>query len=1089
MTKHTKSMVGEGHPTFERSKNMKATKCLTLSLAAVLLVQQGASGQCPPSPPVGTAFTYQGFLTKGPGVPVTDDCTFWFDLYPCQTGGTLIARATVLDVNVPLPTLCTPASPVSPPYCPPSPTICPVTVSHGHFTVHLEFGDLYQGDARFLEITVECPGAFGCQTLAPRQELTPVPYALFAGKGPGGAGGPDGDWDFTNPANMFAIPPDNDLTANVGIGTRTPTEKLDVDGNIHASGTITSGSTITIDGTVNPNTISSNHPDALELHVASGRALRLEPDGTSPNLIGGFSGNNVTPDEVFGATIGGGGSAASSNLVTDNFGTIGGGGDNEAGNANADTTDATYGTVAGGQGNTASGAHATVGGGLGNTASNEYGTVGGGSGNSAINNAHATVGGGSQNTASGKWSTVGGGSSSTGSGTWSTVGGGLGNDASGSVATVSGGQNNIASNPWSTVGGGIDNEALAEGATIGGGGPVGLDCFVCDGGSDYGRMCGVCTNDLTLRCCDDIDCFAAGPCVPDNGNCTPPGLCQPGVTSLGNRVTQPWGTIGGGSTNTAGNWYATVGGGIANTAGGETSTIAGGQGNTASGARATVGGGTSNTASHIGATIGGGYNNDAGGGSSTVGGGANNTAGVSNTTVSGGRDNTASGFRATVSGGFRNAAAGADSTVGGGANNTASSGWSTVGGGDHNIAREGAGATVGGGVQNLASGNSATVPGGSQNVAAGTYSFAAGRLAKANNIGTFVWADSDNNSNFGEAFASTGTDQFLIRAAGGVGIGTPTPQSALQVVGNYVQITTVTGRPPATDCDQATEAGRMVVVTDDPHNAVLCVCSGIEWKCMCDCPLFCGRTKAEYEADPAWNVIDRSGHPGPAGLDDIKGKRGRDLIIGTRFDDEIDGKGDADCIYGGDGNDIIHGDKGLLVIDSGDDEVYGGRGRDRINGDAGNDHIYGGPGDDQPYSGDECTLFFPRTPCLKGDSGDDHIYGGDGNDYLKGDSGEDRLFGEDGNDYLKGDAQIDRLFGGDGDDTIVGNSGRDRICGGEGDDWIDGSGDRDWIDGGPGTDTCNGGGAPALADVCFRCETCQVCDCRSGCFAGCPSCP
>jgi hypothetical protein len=48
---------------------------------------------------------------------------------------------------------------------------------------------------------------------------------------------------------------------NVGIGTLSPTEKLEVDGNIKASGTITSGSSITIDGTNDKITASSGKID------------------------------------------------------------------------------------------------------------------------------------------------------------------------------------------------------------------------------------------------------------------------------------------------------------------------------------------------------------------------------------------------------------------------------------------------------------------------------------------------------------------------------------------------------------------------------------------------------------------------------------------------------------------------------------------------------------------------------------------------------------------------------------------------------------------------------------------------------------
>lgn len=63
----------------------------------------------------------------------------------------------------------------------------------------------------------------------------------------------------------------------------------------------------------------------------------------------------------------------------------------------------------------------------------------------------------------------------------------------------------------------------------------------------------------------------------------------------------------------------------------------------------------------------------------------------------------------------------------------------------------------------------ATIVGGSGNRAA-SYAFAAGRQAKANHQGTFVWGDSTDAE-----FASTRTNQFLIRAGGGVGINTNNP--------------------------------------------------------------------------------------------------------------------------------------------------------------------------------------------------------------------------------------------------------------------------------------------------------------------------
>jgi hypothetical protein len=134
---------------------------------------------------------------------------------------------------------------------------------------------------------------------------------------------------------------------------------------------------------------------------------------------------------------------------------------------------------------------------------------------------------------------------------------------------------------------------------------------------------------------------------------------------------------------------------------------------------------------------------------------------------------------ATVGGGDSNTASGLFATVGGGSGNTASNWWATVGGGAGNTA-SGDSATVGGGTGNTASGFAATVPGGSANTASGNLSLAAGLLAQAIHKGAFVWGDSTE-----AVVSSTGDNQFVIRASGGVrifGSGAP-PEAQLTVAG------------------------------------------------------------------------------------------------------------------------------------------------------------------------------------------------------------------------------------------------------------------------------------------------------------------
>jgi len=260
-----------------------------------------------------------------------------------------------------------------------------------------------------------------------------------------------------------------------------------------------------------------------------------------------------------------------------------------------------------------------------------------------------------------------------------------------------------------------------------------------------------------------------------------------------------------GGNNTASGDHCTVGGGANNVASGintetDESSINSKSGRQASGTCATVAGGCSNEASGENSAIGGGYRNSATGSSSAISGGWDNLASSSGSSVVGGYNNEASGAISAVVGGQENVASGFSSFVGGGEGNIASEYGSAVSGGFVNMT-SGLASAVGGGQLNYARGdfsvisggggsaidsNSAigigsAIPGGRRNVAGGDFSLAAGfwAVVQEGHHGTFIWADS---SDLGP-FESSGQDQFLIRASGGVGIGTNSPQEALDVAG------------------------------------------------------------------------------------------------------------------------------------------------------------------------------------------------------------------------------------------------------------------------------------------------------------------
>ena len=135
------------------------------------------------------------------------------------------------------------------------------------------------------------------------------------------------------------------------------------------------------------NYIGTKDNQAFEVHVNGNRAFRIEPTGNAnspaPNVIGGFSGNTVTNSIFgFGATIAGGGESGLVNVVNGPFGTVGGGEGNTAG---ADDT------VSGGYQNTSGGSYSAVAGGRNNTAGGKLSFIAGGQNNTTGGNSGGTA--------------------------------------------------------------------------------------------------------------------------------------------------------------------------------------------------------------------------------------------------------------------------------------------------------------------------------------------------------------------------------------------------------------------------------------------------------------------------------------------------------------------------------------------------------------------------------------------------------------------------------------------------------------------------------------------------------------------------
>jgi len=276
------------------------SRCCLVALVVLASIRQtGAQG---------TGFVYEGRLNDG-GSPADGSYDITFALFD-GVSGTGQVGGTVTNLATP--------------------------VGDGLFTVVLDFGAAFSGADRWLEIGVQTNGGSGFTIIAPRQQLRPTPYAIFANTASNVLG--------TVPSASFAGAYDNEVTLDnaanniSGIFTGDGAGVANVDAALLDG--LTSASFWNLGGNAGANPtngafVGTTDNLPLEFRVNDVRALRLEyafdPNptrtgvgGIAPNVIAGFSGNIVS-NGVAGALIAGGGNVFFSNYVAGNYAAILGG--------------------------------------------------------------------------------------------------------------------------------------------------------------------------------------------------------------------------------------------------------------------------------------------------------------------------------------------------------------------------------------------------------------------------------------------------------------------------------------------------------------------------------------------------------------------------------------------------------------------------------------------------------------------------------------------------------------------------------------------------------------------------------------------
>jgi hypothetical protein len=507
----------------------------------------------PLAAPLGTAFTYQGYLTDG-GSPADGTYDFEFKLYDAASLG----------------------SPVGSPF-----DVDNATVSEGYFTVELDFGDIFDGTALWLEIGVR-PGAStsSYQQMLPRQPLTAAPYALFA---------VDADkLDGLDSADLYTQAEVDALLAAYDARI-TALEDL-----LASVSTENGGQDVVFTG--------------VNVHVRDGSGDTLGAVNGRGNLIVGYNSADLNPFDTDYRS-------GSHNLIVGDehsyasYGGLAVGYDNVLTGIGA--------TVTGGRNNTAGpGAFASVSGGQNNEAIGTFSTVAGGHTNTAVG-ASATVSGGQENSASGNYASVSGGYQRSASSNRHWVAGSLLDDnADVYVAGANVYVQNGSGVTWSTNG---------KGNLI-----IGYNSGTLIADTD------VQTGSHNLVVGEDHSYTSYGGLVVGlNNNITSVWASVSGGRE--NTASGASASVSGGAYNTATYLSSSISGGLWNVSSGLQSSVSGGWENTASGVQSSVSGGRANIASGTGASVSGGYGNTASYTTTSVSGGSSNTVADLSSSISGGQ--------------------------------------------------------------------------------------------------------------------------------------------------------------------------------------------------------------------------------------------------------------------------------------------------------------------------------------------------------------------------------------------------------------------------------------------------------------------